>query len=115
MFDFPDYPPNHFLFSNQNRQVLGKFKDELNSEPALEFVGLKAKIYSLKFGKRRKKRAKCVSTHVVRKQITHQHYLDCLQKLKTTIAKQTRIGQEKLQIFTFQQNKIGLSLYDDKR
>ena len=50
-FDFSDYPPGedgHFLHSNKNKKVLGKFKDELNGELAIEFIGLKAKMYSIK-------------------------------------------------------------------
>ena len=29
-FDFSDYPTNHPLFSETNKKVIGKFKDELN-------------------------------------------------------------------------------------
>ena len=35
------------LFSNKNAKVVGKFKDECGSVPALEFVGLRSKMYSV--------------------------------------------------------------------
>ncbi|GBN09915.1 hypothetical protein AVEN_188053-1, partial [Araneus ventricosus] len=48
LFDTANYPPNHLLFNLQNNKVLGKMKDELSGDIASEFVGLKAKMYSLK-------------------------------------------------------------------
>lgn len=46
MFDTSDYPSNHFLHSNTNKKVIGKFKDETNGCPMREFVGLRANMYS---------------------------------------------------------------------
>ena len=48
-FDFSDYPFNHFLYDKKNKKVLGKFKDELFSLTLEEFIGLRAKCYSLLF------------------------------------------------------------------
>ena len=33
LFSTSDYPPNHFLFHNVNKKVLGKFKDECPWNP----------------------------------------------------------------------------------
>ena len=38
-FDFSNYPENHRLFSNDNRSVVGKFKDETKGVPIREFIG----------------------------------------------------------------------------
>uniref|UniRef100_T1IQ61 DNA-directed DNA polymerase n=1 Tax=Strigamia maritima TaxID=126957 RepID=T1IQ61_STRMM len=46
-FDTSDYPPDHFLHDQTNKKVLGKFKDELQDVPILEFVGLRSKCYSI--------------------------------------------------------------------
>ena len=46
-YDTSDYPPNHFAYSNKNKKVLGKMKDELNIRPVREFVSLRSKMYSL--------------------------------------------------------------------
>ena len=35
LFNTSNYPQDHFLFSNMNKKVLGKFKDELAGSPAL--------------------------------------------------------------------------------
>ena len=56
-YDFSDYPDNHPCFSNlpmkeikeikqQNKKVLGKFKDELNGFSINEWVGVRSKVYS---------------------------------------------------------------------
>ena len=63
----------------------------------------------------REKRAKGVSTHAVRKKISHDDYIQCLKLAKTSFCKQTRIAQEKHVLYTVQQNKISLSPFDDKR
>ena len=38
-FDFSKYPRDHPLYSEENRAVVGKFKDETNGEPIVEFIG----------------------------------------------------------------------------
>ena len=48
-----DYLPNHpsGIPSGFNKKVLGMFKDEVGGEIIDEFVGLRAKLYSLKCSK----------------------------------------------------------------
>ena len=46
LYDTSDYPKEHPLYSNANKQVLGKMKDECNGTPIAEFVGLRSKMYS---------------------------------------------------------------------
>ncbi|GFT03196.1 uncharacterized protein TNCV_3610571 [Trichonephila clavipes] len=60
-FDTSDYPQTHPLYCEINKKVFGKMKDELSSSLALEFVGLKPKMYSLKSAEKEKKTAKGVS------------------------------------------------------
>ena len=43
------HPTVHQCFQNENKKVIGKFKDELNRLMMEEFIGLKAMIYSLKY------------------------------------------------------------------
>ena len=45
LYDFSDYPINHLNYDITNKKVLGKFKDELNSQIITEFIGLKPKMY----------------------------------------------------------------------
>ena len=56
LFDFSEYPANLFLYSEANKKVIGKMKDELCGEIASSFSGLKAKMYSLKSIKSEKKK-----------------------------------------------------------
>ena len=45
---YTDYETTHKAYSLHNKKVIGKFKDELNGRFVNEFVGLKAKMYSMK-------------------------------------------------------------------
>jgi hypothetical protein len=49
LYDFSNYPTTHPLFSEQNKGVLGTFKDETKSLPIAEFVGLRSKLYAYVF------------------------------------------------------------------
>ena len=46
LYDFSDYPTHHQNYDGLNKKVIGKFKDECNSVPIAEFVGLRSKMYS---------------------------------------------------------------------
>ena len=39
-YDFSEYPLDHPLYDGSNRKALGFFRDELNSVPMREIVGL---------------------------------------------------------------------------
>ena len=49
-FDTSDYPTNHpsGIKTELNSKVLGMFKDEAGGKQIVEFVGLRAKLYSYK-------------------------------------------------------------------
>ena len=64
----------------KSKKKIDKMKDGLNWEITEEFVGLRAKIYSLKTKKEDMKKAKGVKKNVVKKDISHQNYVDCLFK-----------------------------------
>ena len=44
--DFNEYDLDHPLYDTSNHKALGFFKDELNSVPMREFVGLRPKCYA---------------------------------------------------------------------
>ena len=48
MFDTSDYPKDHPQHSDDNKKVLGKFKDEAMGVAISEFVGLRPKLYAIK-------------------------------------------------------------------
>ena len=69
LFDFSGYEKKSPFCNDENKKVIGKMKDELNGEIIEEFVGLRAKMYSLKTKKEEMKKAKGVKKNVVKKDI----------------------------------------------
>ena len=83
-YDFSDYPKDHPLFSEQNKKVIGKFKDECSGTPIAEYVGLRPKMYSiLRADEQLIKEAKSVKKYVTTKQINFANYKDALFNQKT--------------------------------
>ena len=110
-YDTSHYPSDHPLHSKKNAKVLGK--NELNGIAALEFVGLRAKMYSLLLPNNKSKNtAKGVPKPFVKKHITHEQYRVCLEKEMTTF-QTIRSFVHKFK--TIQISKKALSAYDDKR
>ena len=60
LFDLSNYKKSHELYDNSNNKVLGKMKDECGGAVIEEFIGLRPKMYSLKYGSQEKKTAKGV-------------------------------------------------------
>ena len=48
-FDVSNYPSDHFLFSNENKKTVLKFKDDAAGKIIEEFIALKPKLYSSKY------------------------------------------------------------------
>ena len=115
LFDTSDYPPNHSLYSTHNKKVMGKMKDETNSIPIEEFVGLRPKMYSIKFGGTEKKTLKGISKAVVKKRIRHQDYVEALNNSESTRHNMRTLRNELHQMYTIELSKISLSVFDDKR
>ena len=115
LFDFSDYPKQHHLFSDMNKKVIAKMKDETASVPISEFVGLRSKMYSIKYGSQEKKTAKGISKYVVKQKMRHAKYKSCLLNQTVSVEQVNLIRSSKHQIFSICVNKQGLSPYDDKR
>ena len=116
LFDTSDYPKDHPNYSPVNCKVVGKFKDECNGVPVYEFVGLRAKMYSILLSDgRQKSTAKGIKTSFARKYIKHQLYRQCLFDESTTSATYHQIGSTNHQLGTRKIAKSALSPFDDKR
>ena len=124
-FDFSDYPNEHFLFSEANKKVIGKFKDETNGSPIHEFIGLRAKLYCLvteKYDKKTKettietkKTAKGIKKSCISRDLKARHYRKCLLE---GVQKSVRFGlirSKNHQLNTIEVTKSALSSFDDKR
>ena len=115
LFDTSNYPVNHSVYSNLNKKVLGKFKDETAGVPIKEFVGLRAKLYSYKVGEQEEKKAKGIAKNVVKKEIQMDDYRRVLLEGSIIYRSMQTFGTNKHQIYTKKVNKVALSGSDDKR
>ena len=115
LFDNSDYPNSSKFFFNDNKKVIGKFKDEAAGKPILEFVGLKSKMYSYTIDEVEHKKAKGVKKNVVKKEIKHCDYLDVLFNKKMMHHQMNTIRSQLHQKNSYHLNKVSLSPYDDKR
>ena len=113
--DTSNYPTDHPLYSNENKKVVGKFKDECGGQKIAAFCGLRAKMYSIKMSNRKNtNRAKGVSRSVVRK-LTFDDYLHTLRTGGKIRRRSRKIRSYRHQLVTEALNKVALSAYDDKR
>lgn len=115
LFDFSGYPKDHPCFSNDNKKVIGKMKDELGGSIMREFVGLRAKMYSLEFNNKSMTKAKGVKKYVIKNNIRHSDYRDCLFQRRNYFHCMNSIRSNKHVLHSVRQNKATLSAYDDKR
>ena len=118
-FDFSGYPEDHICFSKENKKVIGKMKDELNGCLMKEFVGLRAKMYSLQYQAddetKSVKRAKGVKKYVIKGHINHNDFRDCLLNVEERLHMMNSFRSINHNLYTLCQNKRTLSAYDDKR
>ena len=115
LFDFSGYPKDHQCFSNENKKVIGKMKDELGGSIMKEFVGLRAKMYSLEYDNKSMTKAKGVKRYVIKNHIRHSDYRDSLFQCRNYFHRMNSIRSEKHILHSIRQNKATLSAYDDKR
>ena len=113
--DFSDYPVDHYLHSSKNKKVLGKFKDEMNGALILEYVGLRAKMYSILWSRGCVKTCKGINKAVNKLILKHDMYRECLFETHFRVDTIVRIGSLGHQLYTFENKKMSLSPYDDKR
>ena len=114
-FDTSNYKEDNFLYSLENKKVLGKMKDECAGEIIDEFIGLRSKMYSLSYGGKEKKTAKGVKRRVVEFNLKHQWYKDSLLNNHIKYSTMNQIRSYDHQLYSVTLSKISLSPYDDKR
>ena len=115
-YDLSEYPRDSPYFDSTNKKVVGKFKDECNGVPIAEFVGLRPKMYSiLQTSGSQIRKAKGVQRAVVKKDLHHELYKECLFEHKQMRHTQVVIRSREHQIGVYEQNKISLSPLDTKK
>ena len=115
-YDFSDYPQDHPLHNEENKKVIGKFKDECAGTPIAEYIGLRPKLYSvLRTDEQIIKKAKGVKKYVIKKQINFENYKDALFKKQTYTHKMNMLRSKQHNIYGLTVNKTTLSPLDTKR
>ena len=118
MFDTSNYPKTHpsGIPTRKNKKVIGMFKDECGGKQIKEFVGLRAKLYSNPTcEKNEEKKCKGVKKNVIKKNITHKDYKNCLFTKKIVEKDMNIIRHKKHNLYTETITKTALSANDDKR
>ena len=116
LYDTSNYSKDHFLFSEVNKKVIGKFKDETGGLPIVEWIGLRAKMYSMMTDDgKEKKTGKGIKKSVLKKEIRHQDVEDCLMEKREFQHSMMNFRSKQHQLFTVKQTKKSLSPFDDKR
>lgn len=85
-----------------------------------EFVGLRAKCYAIRSldGKsynEKLKKAKGVKKSVLRRKITFDDYVKCIEQNCQITTKQNTLRSINHTVYSIKQQKVALSPYDDKR
>lgn len=121
MFDTSDYPlPNIYGIERKNKKIPGLFKDELNGKVMVEFVGLRAKCYAVrsldeKSCNETMKKAKGVKKNVLKRKITFDDYINCIENSCEIVRPQNTIRSIMHRVYSIKQQKVALSPFDDKR
>jgi len=115
LFDFSEYPQEHFLRNDGNKKVPGKMKDETHGEPISEFIALRSKMYSFLCRGKECKRAKGISKVTVKKDLKHAYYKDTLFGKKSVISTMKCLRNRNHELFCQTIQKTSLCPFDDKR
>ena len=116
-FDTSDFSKEHpsIIPTGVNKKVIGMFKDQEGGKIITEFVGLRAKNYSYVCEKKEDKKCKGIKKSVIKKDISHKDYYDCLFKDVQLRCKMNVIWSRGHNVHSEEANKIALSANDDKR
>ena len=104
--DCSDYPTDHPLHSVKNKKALGKFKDEMSGKIIEEYVGLRSKMYSIKWSEGNVRTCEGISKSVNKVVLRHEMYKECLMNVELRTDKVSRTGSELHQIYTYSFSKI---------
>lgn len=119
-FDTSDFPrDNQFGIKLRNKKIPGLMKDENKGKIISEFVGLRAKMYSIKVKEKSKfkvtKRAKGVKKHILSNKISFKNYVDCVMSNLVVQQIQPSIRSRLHKVYTINQSKKVLDAKDNKR
>ena len=111
LFDFSNYSKDSRFYDDTNKKVIGKMKDEYGGVIIDEFIGLKAKMYSIK----KIDGSESSTVKGVNIVTEFNEFKDVLFNKKIVKHKMKRMQAKKHKIRTYEIDKISLSCFDDKR
>ncbi|XP_064653079.1 uncharacterized protein LOC135503432 [Lineus longissimus] len=116
LYDFSNFPKDHALFSEANKKVIGKFKDEEAGHVITEFIALRSKLYSYTTDKDDEvKKCKGIKKNVVKNEISFEDYKQVLLE-KIPIEKSMNVFRSRNhQLYTEKVSKVALDAMDTKR
>ena len=103
-----------------NAKVIGKFKDETDGVPIVEFCGLRSKMYSILLeNEKEKKTGKGIKKSALKKHVNHDDYRRCLLGTNDTDQRQlvsfNNLRAINHNIGLYRYTKVGLSCSNDKQ
>ena len=121
-FDLSNFPQEHWLHDVSRKRVPGAFKDECGRSMYIsEFVGLHSKMYSLLFDNvstqtcTELKVAKGVKSCIIQTSPAFNDYIRCMLEDEVMEYSFKTIRSVAHNVHTFEQSKVSLSPFDDKR
>ena len=116
--DTSNYSKDHPLYSNKNKKVIGKFKDELGGNIMTKFIGLRSKMYCYEYLEASEIKFKCLAKGInktTKNEFNSESYEKCLSQKKVIHKAMFNLVHKKHKIYLNELIKIGLSPFDDKR
>jgi hypothetical protein len=116
IMDFSNYDTQHKLYNDEYKKMIGYLKDEYGGQIVTEFVGLKAKLYSIMYGDNKNKTtAKGLQKAVLKKYINHENYKNVLTTNNCLSTTMHRIQSKDQVLETVKLSKLIFTPMDDKR
>ena len=111
-FDCSEYDTTHKLWSNSNKKIIGKMKNEYPNDNIVEFVGLRPKVYSIQTesGHDTSKVKGCSS-----KELNFDKYKQVLINSNPTTQTRLTMVSKHQSMSTVEKLKMDLAAFDDKR
>ena len=114
-FDTSNYPKDCPIYTDVNKKVIGKFKDEAGGMQTKELSGSNAKVYCILMDEGDEvKKCKGVKRAVVKTSLHHEDFKNCVLKKENQMRKMNVIRSNKHEIYTETVCKVALSHKDDK-
>ena len=113
--DCSNYDKNHKLFSEHNKSVVGKFKNEVPKTTIKRFAGIRAKSYAFDTADGEQwRKCKGIKKSQVRK-LSFEDYERCLRDISSVRVEQRQLQCKNFQNHMMRCDKQAFSSFDDKR